>query len=152
MRAVDFSPFSRSSVGFDRMFRLLEDALQFPESDSAFPAYDIKTSGDSYRIELAVPGFAPDSLSVTVQQNLLIVAGRKTDEPVGDYLYRGIADAGFERRFNLADFVAVTGAALANGILTIDLRHQPREVVAPRRITISAAGRPATAPIEGKAA
>jgi molecular chaperone IbpA len=150
MLNVDFSPFMRSSVGFDRMFDALENALSVPE-DTGWPPYNIRKTGDaSYRIELAVPGFKPEEVSITAQQNVLTVTGKRPEGEKNEYLYRGIAAGSFERRFSLADFVKVTGANLEHGVLRIDLVREIPEEMRPRKIAINAGPQPPT--IEHKAA
>lgn len=142
----DFSPLFRSTVGFDRMFDLLQHATRggFDEGHN-YPPYDIERTGeDSYRVTLAVAGFRPEELTVTAQQNLLVVAGERRgrgemDEP-RQTLYRGIAGRNFERRFELADHVKVVGANLADGLLTIELRREVPEAMRPRRIEIASGG------------
>jgi molecular chaperone IbpA len=141
--AFDFSPFYRSSIGFDRVFNLLENANRVTSLDN-WPPYDIaRTGDDAYRISMAVAGFDQSQLSITQQPNLLIVSGEKSAEDNGEYLHRGIAGRDFERRFELADHVKVTGAALENGLLTIDLKREIPEAMKPRRIEI---GSPAAMP------
>jgi len=136
--AFDFSPFYRSSIGFDRVFDLLENANRLTSIDN-WPPYDIaRTGDDAYRISMAVAGFAQSDLSITQQQNMLVVAGQKSAEDNGEYLHRGIARRDFERRFELADHVKVAGAALENGLLTIDLKREVPEAMKPRRIEIGA--------------
>lgn len=132
----DFAPFYRSSVGFDRVFDLLENANRGQAADN-WPPYDIaKTGDDSYRIAMAVAGFSQDELSISTQPNLLVVTGEKTAEASGEYLHRGIANRSFARRFELADHVKVAGANLVNGLLTIDLQREIPEEMRPRRIEI----------------
>lgn len=143
--AFDFTPFYRSTVGFDRIFDLLTNADRV-ESIDDFPPYDIERRGeDHYRITLAVAGFTENDLSVTAQQNLLIVSGRKADEPEGTVLHRGIKARSFERRFELADYVKVTGARLVNGLLSIDLVRELPQEMRPRQIPIASE----TAKLEG---
>lgn len=138
--AFDFSPLYRSSIGFDRVFDLLENASRSTSADN-WPPYDIaRTGDDDYRITMAVAGFSEDELSVTHEPNMLVVAGERSAEDNGDYLHRGIAARPFERRFELADHVKVTGAGLANGLLTIDLKRQIPEEMKPRRIEIGSGG------------
>ena len=150
MREFDFSPFSRSSVGFDRMFQALETALTGPEAQADWPPYNIRQVGQgAYRIELAVPGFAPEEISITAQQNVLAVSGKKANQ-ADRYLYRGIAGDTFERRFSLADFIKVTGAEVSNGLLLIDLVREVPEEMKPRRIEIGRSR--AQQQIEGTAA
>ena len=136
MRSFDFSPFERSTVGFDRMLKVLESALQGAEQPSS-PPYNIeKTGDDTYRVTLAVAGFAPDELNVTTQQNVLIVSGRKSGNGNVQYLHRGLATESFERRFNLADFIKVLGANFNAGLLSIDLVREVPEEMKPRSIRI----------------
>ena len=139
MRTVyDFSPLSRSSVGFDHVFDLLENAARVHALDS-WPPYDIEKAGeDGYRITMAVAGFSPDELELTARPNLLVVGGRKRGEDSTQYLHRGIAARSFERRFELADHVKVTGASLADGLLTIELAREIPEEMRPRRIEVQA--------------
>lgn len=145
MRTVfDFAPYRRSTVGFDRLFDTLEAAARGEAGGTNYPPYDIERTGDdSYRITLAVAGFAEDEIELTAQQNLLVVAGKKADVAANDddrhYLHRGIATRAFERRFQLADHVRVTGASLANGMLAIDLVREVPEAMKPRKIAISGA-------------
>lgn len=153
MRTVfDFSPYRRSTVGFDRLFDTLEAAARGDAGGTNYPPYDIESTGDdSYRITLAVAGFAEDEIELTAQQNLLVVAGKKVDAVANDedrrYLHRGIATRAFERRFQLADHVRVTGASLTNGLLAVDLVREVPEAMKPRKIAIG--GATVTA-IEGK--
>jgi molecular chaperone IbpA len=132
----DFGPFYRSSIGFDRVFDLLENSHRGQAADN-WPPYDIaKTGDDSYRIAMAVAGFSQDELTISTQPNLLVVTGEKTAEASGEYLHRGIANRSFSRRFELADHVKVAGANLVNGLLTIDLQREIPEEMKPRRIEI----------------
>jgi molecular chaperone IbpA len=141
--AFDFSPLYRSSIGFDRVFDLLENASRTTTIDH-WPPYDIARTGeDDYRITMAVAGFSQDELSMTQEQNMLLVTGEKKNEDKAEYLHRGIAGRAFERRFQLADHVKVTGACLENGLLTIDLKREIPEEMKPRRIEI---GNAATTP------
>ena len=134
----DFAPLFRSSVGFDRVFDLLENATRVQALDN-WPPYDIEKAGeDRYRITMAVAGFAPDELELTTQPNWLVVGGRKRGEEGARYLHRGIAACSFERRFELADHVKVTGAGLENGLLTIELAREIPEEMKPRRIEVQA--------------
>jgi molecular chaperone IbpA len=138
MRNYDFSPLWRSSVGFDRLFDLINNARQVETQDN-FPPYDIvRTGEDTYRISLAVAGFAPDDIAVTAQQNMLTVTGRKSDGGELDYLYQGIAARPFERQFSLADYVEVERAWSDNGLLQIDLVRRVPEAMKVRRIEINA--------------
>ncbi|MBR2691176.1 MULTISPECIES: Hsp20 family protein [Mesorhizobium] len=154
MRHVDFSPLYRSTVGFDRLFTML-DSLAQPEGGQSYPPYNIERTGeDSYRISMAVAGFSDDEISIEAHRNVLTIKGERKDETNGEgseVLYRGIAARAFERRFQLADHVDVVGAALKNGLLHIDLKRNIPEELKPRKIAISAA--PAkTKQIEAKAA
>jgi molecular chaperone IbpA len=136
--AFDFSPLFRSSVGFDHVFDLLSSAADLQAVDN-WPPYDIARAGeDRYRITVAVAGFAPEELDLTVQPNLLIVSGQKQGDGDAPYLYRGIATGSFERRFQLADYVQVKGASLENGLLTIELAREVPEELKPRRIELQA--------------
>jgi molecular chaperone IbpA len=136
--AFDFSPLFRSSVGFDHVFDLLENAADLQVIDS-WPPYDIAKMGeDQYRITMAVAGFAPEELDIVMQPNLLVVSGQKRADGDIQYLYRGIATGSFERRFQLADYVQVKGAGLENGLLTIELAREVPEELRPRRIEVQA--------------
>lgn len=133
---LNLDPFWRSSVGFDRVLELMDESLRF-QSDNNYPPYNILRTGEnSYRISLAVAGFKPEQISVTVQQNTLIVTGREAQKGDHDYLYQGIAARDFERRFNLADFVEVKEAWFEDGLLQIDLVRELPEAMKPRRIDI----------------
>jgi molecular chaperone IbpA len=144
----EFAPLWRSTIGFDRIFDMLEENLRSEPSDN-YPPFNIeKTGEDAYRITLAVAGYTPDELSVTSQQNLLVVAGKKAERRGEQYLYQGIAGRAFQRQFNLADYVKVTGADLNNGLLTIDLVREVPESMKPRRIEI--AGEPNQKAIQRK--
>ena len=135
--SFDFAPYRRSSVGFDRLFDLLETG---PRSDAAetYPPFDIVREGeDSHRITLAVAGFRPDEIEIVAQENQLTVTGKRseaTDE--GQYLHRGIATRSFERRFQLADFIQVGSASFENGLLSIQLNRVVPEAMKPRKIEI----------------
>ncbi|TYR30193.1 Hsp20 family protein [Mesorhizobium microcysteis] len=142
MRHVDFSPLYRSTVGFDRLFTML-DSLAQPDNGQTYPPYNIERTGDdAYRISMAVAGFSETEISIEAHRNVLTVKGEKTDEQSengSEFLHRGIAARAFERRFQLADHVEVQGAALKNGLLHIDLKRNIPEEMKPRRIEISAA-------------
>ena len=134
---LDFSPLFRSSIGFDRMLNALEAASRVETIDN-WPPYDIvKTGEDAYRISMAVAGFAQEELTITQEQNMLVVSGQKTNGEDVHYLHRGIAGRPFQRRFELADHVKVVGAELAHGLLTIDLKREVPEEMKPRRIEIA---------------
>jgi len=143
MRTIDFSPLYRSVVGFDRLAALL-DAAASGES-TGYPPYNIETVGqDAYRIEVAVAGFKPEELNLEVKENVLTVQGRKAaNDDSRRFLHRGLAERNFERRFQLADYVAVTDANLADGLLSISLKRELPESMKPRRIEISGAAAPA---------
>lgn len=133
----DFTPLFRSSIGFDRMLNALQAANRVESIDN-WPPYDIeKTGEDDYRVSLAVAGFSQDDLTITQEQNMLMVSGQKPGEEGAQYLHRGIAGRAFQRRFELADHVKVVGASLVNGLLTIDLRRKIPEEMKPRRIEIA---------------
>jgi molecular chaperone IbpA len=132
----DFAPFRRSTVGFDRLFDLLESGMSWQGAEN-YPPFDLERRGDdSYRITLAVAGFRPEEIDITQQQNLLIVSGRKNGEDQGDYIHRGIATRAFERRFGLADYVEVRSAEMKDGMLSIELVREIPEEMKPRKIRI----------------
>ncbi|NTA59967.1 Hsp20 family protein [Agrobacterium tumefaciens] len=134
--SYDYAPLYRSSIGFDRVFNLLENA-QRTRSISDWPPYDIiRTSEDSYQISIAVAGFTRDEIDVTFQSNLLTVTGKRQETPTEGYLHRRIAARPFEHRFELADHVRVSGAELKNGLLSIDLVREIPEALKPRKIDI----------------
>lgn len=139
MRTFDVSPLYRSTVGFDRLFSMLDQAAQM-EPSTAWPPYDIeKISDDSWRITLAVAGFAPDDIELTQHDTTLIVSGqRKGKDGERQVLHSGIASRQFRQTFSLADHVKVTGANLANGLLTVELVREVPEAMKPRRIQIGA--------------
>jgi molecular chaperone IbpA len=134
---LDLSPLYRSSIGFDRIFDLLENASR-PQAVDSWPPYDIARTGeDSYRITMAVAGFAEGDLDVTAEPNLLIVNGERKEDEGAEYLHRGLAAQRFTRRFELADHVKVTGASLADGMLTVELKREVPEAMKPRKIAIA---------------
>ena len=140
MRHVDFSPLYRSTVGFDRLFTML-DSLSQPEQVPSYPPYNIERTGENtYRITMAVAGFDETELSIESHAHALVVKGEKREEnaDAGEFLYRGIAKRAFERRFQLADHVEVTAASLKNGLLHIDLLRSIPEALKPRKIAIAA--------------
>ena len=145
----DFAPYRRSTVGFDRLFDLLETGTRGDASDG-YPPFDIlRDSEDGYRITLAVGGFRPEEIEVVAQQNLLTVPGTRAEEDgTRQYLHRGIAIRSFERRFQLADFVEAGIATFENGLLSIELKRVVPEAMKPRRIEIGG-GKPAANWIEG---
>lgn len=136
MRTLDFTPLYRSVVGFDRLAGLLETAAA--DTATGYPPYNIeRTDDDSYRIEIAVAGFRADELNIEVKENLLTVQGRKTaNDDTRRFLHRGLAERDFERRFQLADYVIVTDASLADGLLSVSLKRELPEALKPRRIDI----------------
>jgi molecular chaperone IbpA len=141
MNRFDFTPYRRSTVGFDRLFDLLENQARANGGEN-YPPFNIERRGeDSYRITLAVAGFRSEDLDITAQQNLLTIVGKKGDEQTeGQMLHVGIANRGFERRFELADFVRVANADLADGLLTIDLVREVPEAMKPKKILVGKPG------------
>ncbi|MDE1157733.1 MAG: Hsp20 family protein [Neorhizobium sp.] len=141
MRHVDFSPLYRSTVGFDRLFNLL-DNRGLADQTPSYPPYNIERTGENtYRITMAVAGFDETELSIEAHAHVLTVKGEKSDDDgaaASEYLYRGIAKRAFERRFQLADHVEVQAASLKNGLLHIDLLRNIPEAMKPRRIAIAA--------------
>ena len=150
MRTIDFSPLYRSVVGFDRLASLLETASV--DAAAGYPPYNIeRTDENAYRVEIAVAGFRPDELNIEVKENLLTVQGRKAaNDDQRKFLHRGLAERNFERRFQLADYVVVTEAALADGLLSISLKRELPEALKPRQIEITTSVQPSL--IEGEKA
>ncbi len=146
----DFAPFRRSTVGFDRVFDLLESTARVDPMEG-YPPFDIEQeSEDSYRITLAVAGFRPGEIEIVAHNNQLTVTGRKAEEEeAGQYLHRGIATRAFERRFQLADFVQVRDATFDNGLLRIALQREVPEAMKPRRISIIGANAAANDRLKG---
>ena len=138
MSRLDFTPYRRSTVGFDHLFDLLENKVRQNAGDN-YPPFNIERRGEEeYRITLAVAGFRPDDIDITAQQNLLTVQGRKRDDTAeGQMLHVGIANRGFERRFELADHVRVENADMADGLLTIDLVREVPEAMKPKKIAVN---------------
>jgi molecular chaperone IbpA len=138
MRHTDFTPFYRSAIGFDRLFQMLDQASGF-DSETTYPPYNIERTGENaYRISLAVAGFNSDELKVEVKEQTLTISGdKKTEAKERTYLHRGIAARTFERRFQLADHVDISGADLQNGLLHIDLVRNIPERLKPRTISIA---------------
>jgi molecular chaperone IbpA len=137
MRTMNLDPFWRTSIGFDRLFDLMDESLRFEPEDHYPPCNIVRTGENTYRISLAVAGFKSEQVNVTVNQNQLIVSATADDkQDKGEYLYRGIAGRSFERRFNLADYVVVKSASLEEGLLQIELERELPEAMKPRRITI----------------
>jgi molecular chaperone IbpA len=139
MDRFDFSPLFRSTIGFDRLARLVDSATRF-DTVPAYPPYNIESVGeDSYRLTMAVAGFSRDEIEITAQENTLVISGKaqKEDEQeAGRYLHRGIARRAFERRFSLADHIKVAGASMDNGLLHVDLVREVPEEAKPRQIKI----------------
>jgi molecular chaperone IbpA len=143
MRAFDFAPLYRSTVGFDRMFSML-DQLDGGEGLSNYPPYNIERTGENaYRISVAVAGFTDADLSIETKENRLAIRGEKTsdEEKTGDVLYQGIAARSFERSFQLADHVEIKGAYLENGLLHVDLVREIPEAMRPRVIPITSSSK-----------
>ena len=141
MSRLDFAPYRRSTVGFDRLFDLLESQARSQSGDN-YPPFNIARQGeDNYRITLAVAGFRPADIDITAQQNLLTVQGKKREEfdDGSQMLHVGIANRGFERRFELADFVRVERADLADGLLIIDLVREVPDAMKPKKIAVGSA-------------
>jgi molecular chaperone IbpA len=136
MRTLDFSPLYRSVVGFDRLADLLDAAAH--ETATGYPPYNIERTGDNtYRIEIAVAGFRPDELSIEVKESVVTVQGHKAaNDAERQFVHRGLAERNFERRFQLAEYVAVTDAHLADGLLQVNLKRELPEALKPRRIAI----------------
>ncbi|WP_163267410.1 Hsp20 family protein [Chelativorans alearense] len=155
MRHVDFSPLYRSTVGFDRLFTMLDSLGQLDGGQQTYPPYNIERTGeDAYRISMAVAGFSEDDISVEAHRNVLTIKGEKRDErneEGAELLYRGIASRTFERRFQLADHVEVQGATLKDGLLHIDLVRNIPEEMKPRKIAITSS-KQKSKQIESKAA
>jgi len=150
--AFDFAPYRRSTVGFDRLFDMLENS-SLAQGGENYPPFDLIKLGDNdFRIELAVAGFRPDELDITAQENVLIVSGRKKDESEengSNYIYRGIATRSFERRFALADHIQVRGADMKDGLLSIELVREIPESMKPKKINIGGSQREERSAIGG---
>ncbi|MBN2752250.1 MAG: Hsp20 family protein [Rhodospirillaceae bacterium] len=157
MRAYDLSPLHRFTVGFDNVSRLMDAVSRLDEGAVSYPPYNIERFGeDQYRISMAVAGFAENELDITLKDNTLTVAARKTEEEEDQnpsiYLHRGIASRAFERRFELAAHIKVKGASLENGLLHIDLEREVPEELKPRKIQITGETAPKTLSGPSKAA
>ena len=150
MRTFDFSPFARNAIGFESLFDRLNDRSH--ENTETYPPYDIIRKGeDQFQINLALAGFSPDDITITAEASELTVAGKKSENGQGEYLYQGISARPFQRRFNLADYLEVQDASFDNGLLHINLVRRVPDHMKPRRIAIgnvTQLGRPGT----GKAA
>jgi molecular chaperone IbpA len=142
MTRLDLTPLYRSSIGFDRMGSLLDTALRSEKTSAGYPPYDIEVRGDNqYAITLAIAGFEKGELDIQVEKGVLTVRGKKDeDKSERSYLYQGIANRAFERKFNLADHVEVSGADLNNGLLTISLLKEIPEAMKPKSISINSSG------------
>ena len=152
MRSFDLSPLFRSTVGFDRLSRLMDAAARIDDNAIAYPPYNIERTGeDTYRITMAVAGFGESDLTLTTQDNQLLISGKLgKDENEQAFLYRGIAGRAFERRFTLADHIRVNGASLVNGLLHVDLVREVPEAMKPRQVKIGTESKPQV--LESKAA
>jgi molecular chaperone IbpA len=149
MRTFDPTPLWRSTVGFDRLFDLIDESMRWTDEDN-YPPYNIERTGeDHYQIALALAGFAPEDVTITADQNVLTVEGRKAEKGDHQYLYQGISPRPFRRVFNLADYVQVTTASFEGGLLTIELVRELPEAMKPRRIAINGSNH---RPIERKKA
>ena len=138
MRTYDFSPLFRSSVGFDRLANLMDTALRTDDAASYPPDNIERTGEDTYRITMAVAGFSDGDVEIVAQDNALTVTGRQQkDEAPKNFLYRGIAGRPFERKFELAEYIQVSGASLENGLLHIELVRQVPEAKKPRNVKIN---------------
>jgi molecular chaperone IbpA len=153
MRTFDLSPLFRSTVGFDNLSRMLDAATRVDDAAFSYPPYNIEKLGeDDYRITMAVAGFAEADLGIQVHDHTLIITGKSNrDEGQVQYLHRGIAGRSFERRFELAEFIRVEAAALANGLLHVELKREIPEQKKPRTIAIATKPQAQPKVIEGKA-
>jgi molecular chaperone IbpA len=154
MRSFDLSPLFRSTVGFDRLSRLMDAASRIDDNAVAYPPYNIERTGDdTYRISMAVAGFGENDLAITTQDNQLLISGKlgkEDDNP--SFLYRGIAGRAFERRFTLADHIRVNGASLVNGLLHVDLVREVPEAMKPRQVKIATSSSSKPQVLESQAA
>jgi molecular chaperone IbpA len=142
MRNVDFTPFARSSIGFDHLIDLLNNP-QLTEDQGGYPPYDIvRTGPETYRVALAIAGFTPDEIAITSQQSLLTVEGRKANDDDRQHLHRGISARAFTLRFHLEDHVEVEQANYENGLLQIDLIRKIPEAMKPRKISVGTGNQP----------
>jgi molecular chaperone IbpA len=138
MRTLDLAPLWRSTVGFDRMFDLIDNTLRYGGEDN-YPPYNIERTGeDNYTISVALAGFAPEDITLTAEHDVLTVEGRKSERGEHQYLYQGISSRPFRRQFSLADYVQVKGASFESGLLRIELVREVPEAMKPRRIQIAA--------------
>ncbi|WLA68571.1 Hsp20 family protein [Bradyrhizobium diazoefficiens] len=152
MRTVDFSPLFRSAIGFDRLFDLAE-AAQRAASEETYPPYNIERLDENrFQISVALAGFSPDEIVLTVEQNVLTLEGHKSEKEGKTFLHRGISARNFKRQFTLADHLEVKGASFENGLLVIDLQREIPEAMMPRRIAINGVVPSNVTQIESKAA
>lgn len=154
MRSFDLSPLFRSTVGFDRLSRLMDAATRLDDSAPSYPPYNIERTGDdTYRITMAVAGFGESDLAIKTQDNQLVISGKLAKEDdEASYLHRGIAGRAFERRFTLADHIRVSGASLVNGLLHVELLREVPEAMKPRQVKINTAPASKAQVIENQAA
>ncbi|MGF1742634.1 Hsp20 family protein [Vibrio profundum] len=137
MRNLDFTPLYRNAIGFDRLFNLMENS-NAKNASAGYPPYNIEQQDENkYRITMAVAGFADEHLDITQKENMLIVRGERQTEQEKNYVYQGIAERDFERKFQLADYVKVIGAEMENGLLHVDLEREIPESMQPRKISIN---------------
>jgi molecular chaperone IbpA len=142
MRNVDLAPLWRSTVGFDRVFDLLDEATRWAGEDNNYPPYNIERTGDDeYQISLALAGFSPDEIRITAEQNVLTVEGSRPEKGERQYLYKGISARAFRRVFSLAEYVEVKGASFEDGLLKIQLVRELPEAMKPRQIAINKNGK-----------
>ena len=150
MRTTELAPLWRSTVGFDRLLDLIDESMRWTGEDN-YPPYNIERIGDDqYQISLAVAGFSPDEVTITAEQTVLTIEGRKAEKGEHQYLYQGISERPFRRVFNLADFVQVKAASFDNGLLKVELVREVPEAMKPRKIAINAG--PENLKLETKAA
>jgi molecular chaperone IbpA len=147
MHTIDFSPLYRTAIGFDHLASLLDATMRSDQKRPSYPPYNIELTGeDRYRITMAIAGFEQSDLSIEVEGNTLTVIGQKAEEEENkQYLYRGIAARNFERQFQLADHIKVTGASFKNGMLHVELEREIPEALKPRKIAIQTNDDEATA-------
>ena len=138
MNTIDLTPLYRNSVGFDRLAALLDNAMRGDSVSAGYPPYNIEVlKDDHYAITIAVAGFSEEELDIQVEKGVLVIKGKKSEDGERNFLYQGIANRAFERKFNLADYVEVRGAKLNNGLLTVSLVKEIPEAMKPRKIAIN---------------
>lgn len=138
MANLDFAPLYRTTIGFDRVPRLMQSAMRMSDADLGYPPYNIERLGDdAYRIVIALAGFSKNDVEVVTENSQLTVRGKMADREDAEFLHRGIAGRSFERRFELAEHIEVSGAHFANGLLTIELKRELPEKLKPRKIEIA---------------